>query len=104
MKLLYTHENRFWLANVRNLFEREGLATEVKNQFVGGAAGEVPHQDVWPELWLLDESQFERAKQLLEEILAAQEREGPAWHCSACGEENGSQFELCWACSELRPQ
>ncbi len=28
---------------------------------------------------------------------------GSAWTCPACGEENPSNFEICWRCQENRP-
>lgn len=102
MKLLYTHENLFVLTNIRNLVEAEGIATEVKNQYLSGATGDVPALDAWPELWVLDEAQFPQAQSICQAILNAQEGDSPEWDCRACGEKNGSQFELCWACGELR--
>lgn len=99
MKLLHTQENAFSLSSIQNLVEAEGIATVMKNQFLGSGSGEVPHFETWPELWVCDDEDFERAKQLLDHVLAQlASSDGKVWKCTHCQEENDASFELCWQC------
>ena len=68
MKLIYTRENKLLVENARNLLQMEGIETVMKNEFSSGAAGDLAPQDTWPELWLVDEIQLDKAKALLERM------------------------------------
>jgi len=96
MKLVYAHENRMVAHNVKNLLEQRGIEVVIKNEYLQGAAGELSAFDAWPEVWLVDESQYERAGALIEaEINSAN---SSTWFCRGCKEENDASFEICWQC------
>ncbi|MGM0905272.1 MAG: DUF2007 domain-containing protein [Pseudomonadota bacterium] len=96
MKLIYTRENKLLVENARNLLQMEGIETVMKNEFSSGAAGDLAPQDTWPELWLVDEIQLDKAKALLERM--EEQAEGDDWRCNNCQEVNGAAFEICWSC------
>lgn len=96
MKLIYTHENKLLVENARNLLQIEGINTVIKNEFSSGAAGDLAPMDTWPELWLVDESQFTTAKTVIEAMQA--KACGDDWRCNQCQEINGAAFEVCWSC------
>ena len=96
MKKLYTHENRIILFNIRNLLREAGIETVLRNEFAGGGIGDLPAFDTWPELWLEDDGNYERARAILHDI-----EHGPAgsdWYCRGCQELNHASFQLCWQC------
>ncbi|MCE0555570.1 DUF2007 domain-containing protein [Motilimonas sp. E26] len=101
MKLIYTHENRLLVNNVKNLLEQAGIETLLKNEFSQGGMGELAIFDCWPELWITQEGKLERAKQLVHDITHAKEQ--PSWFCRECDEENDASFETCWHCQYNRP-
>lgn len=96
MKLIYTHENKLLVENARNLLQIEGINTVIKNEFSSGAAGDLAPMDTWPELWLVDESQFTKAKTVIGTMQA--KACGGDWRCNQCQEINGAAFEVCWSC------
>lgn len=100
MKLVYTHPNHFAVVNARNLVERVGIRCELRNEFAGGATGELAPIDTWPELWVVDDGDEDRAVELIEQARA--QGEGEDWFCGRCGERNGAGFEVCWACGRER--
>lgn len=100
MKLLYTHPNHFAVVNVRNLVERVGIHCELRNEFAMGGLGELAPIDTWPELWVVDDRDYDRAMQLIEEAQARAAEDD--WFCGRCGERNGANFELCWSCGRER--
>jgi hypothetical protein len=94
MKLLYTNENRLLVNNVLNIVENEGIEIMLKNEFTGGAAGDIAPHETWLEVWVEDED-FYRASRLIEAI---ESNTGPGWECTSCGEFNDASFEVCWSC------
>jgi hypothetical protein len=98
MKRVYSSYNLALLHHTRNLLEAEGVETEVRNQYLASAMGELPPAECQPELWVLRDEDAARA----EEILRRPQVRGPDWRCS-CGETLGAQFGQCWNCGSLRP-
>ena len=96
MKKLYTHENRMILFNLKNLLEESGIKTRVRNEFVGGGIGDLPAFDTWPELWVINDLDYDRALQLIED--ASADSPTASWRCRKCGETNEGQFAACWNC------
>ncbi len=76
-----------------------GIDASVERQFLGAAAGFLPPSECLPELWLRDDAQFDRAKELLD---ALQNLPQQHWHCS-CGEFVEGGFEQCWRCGKFMP-
>jgi hypothetical protein len=84
---------------VKGLLESHGIAAEVQGESLFGARGEAPiTADTLPSLWVLDDSQVEKAIQ----ILRVRE-EGEPWQCAGCGEAIERQFGNCWRCGAERP-
>jgi hypothetical protein len=96
MKKIYTHENRLMVSNIKNILQRRGFEVFIKNEHVGSLIGEVSAFDSWLELWLVDETDFELASRILQNLKLDSEAED--WLCQRCAEENAASFELCWNC------
>lgn len=96
MKMIYTHENRLIVSNIKNILQRRGFEVFVKNEHAVSVIGEVSAFDSWLELWLVDENDFALASMILNNLKLDSEAED--WHCSKCAEENAASFELCWNC------
>lgn len=67
MKRVYTSPNAAQCNLLRSLLESNGIPCLVKNETLSGLAGMVSLTEAWPELWVADDSQFDRACQILEE-------------------------------------
>ena len=96
MRKVFTHENRMIVYNMKNLLQGAGIETLMKNEFSGGGVGDLPAFDIWPEIWICDETQADQAQSILDSISA--ESDGEDWFCSACRETNAAAFHLCWNC------
>lgn len=96
MKKLTSAETIVTITHYQNLLAAEGIRTEVRNQHLGGIMGEMPVFETWPQLWIVNDLDFDRATQLLESVDS--EPHGAAWTCSKCGEENEGQYGACWKC------
>jgi hypothetical protein len=97
MKKLTTAPSTITIHHYRNLLEAEGIPCEIRNEHLGSVFGEIPFQDTWPQLWVINDLDYDRAKQLVTGD-ALDESPGQNWRCRKCGEENEGQFAACWKC------
>lgn len=81
-----------------DMLREQGMDVNMQRYFLGGAAGDLPPDQCLPELWVQDDDQQERAKQLLAEIARTPQRN---WVCSGCGERIEGGFEQCWNCGTM---
>lgn len=100
MKKLVANENPFILANIREILEQQDIRCTIKNEFASSGSGELPHFDLWPELWILEDSDLESAQAILTEINDNSWKD--EWTCSFCQEKNADSFEYCWNCRNER--
>ena len=83
---------------MQSLLESEGIPTFIRNQFASSVMGEVPFVEVCPQLYVLNEADVCRARQL---VLLQQSGPVPGghWICPVCGTEIEGQFDTCWNCA-----
>jgi len=97
MKIVYSNESLFLVSNVKNLIEAQGISTFIKNEFSQGAIGETSVFDSWPEVWVTDDADLERATEILNS--SQSDIDGEDWTCTNCSEKNAQSFEICWNCA-----
>jgi hypothetical protein len=97
MKKLTSSYSIVTINHFKNVLESEGISCMVKNDILGGIAGEMPLTEIWPELWVINDIDFDRAQQLIGEGVSDESPSEP-WTCSKCGERNEGQFAACWRC------
>ena len=99
MKKLTTAASTVTIHHYRNLLEAEGIPCEIRNEILGGILGEMPFPETWPQLWVINDLDYDRAKQLIDAD-TADETPQSSWRCRKCGESNEGQFAACWNCGE----
>jgi hypothetical protein len=97
MKRIFSSYNAVLVYHVRNLLKAEGIETEVRNQTLSSAMGELPPAECQAEVWVMNDDDAARASAILRRPAPS----GPDWTC-ACGEKLGAQFTQCWRCGALR--
>jgi hypothetical protein len=97
MKKLTSSESLVTVNHFKNVLESEGIPCQIRNEFLGGIAGEMPLQEIWPELWIINDIDYDRAKQLIDSAIV-EESPHDSWKCRQCGELNEGQFAACWSC------
>jgi len=102
MKMVYTNENRLIAGNASNILENHGVKTVLKNEFSSSASGEISAFDTWPEIWVVNDSDYDKAIEIIENSLSRDN--APEWLCTHCDEKNDASFELCWNCQSLTPK
>ena len=99
MKRVYSHPNSMMVGSMAGLLEQSGIESEMRNDILGGASGEIAPGETWVELWVKDASQADRAIQIIQESM--QQAEGEDWQCTRCDESNPASFDTCWKCGAL---
>ena len=74
-----------------------GIDALVLNEHAQGGLGEIPFTHVYPEIWIIEAVDEERARRVVVEFEQAPDSPDTA-RCAACGEMNPQAFEICWRC------
>jgi hypothetical protein len=78
-----------------------GIPNHIFNVNAVGAMGEVPFMHAQPEIWVEDDTQASRAREILAgEAGAAHQEERD---CPHCNEPNPGHFLTCWHCGSALP-
>ena len=101
MPLLTRADNLMIATLWQRMLETEGIACDIRNRYIGAAVGELPADQVAPQLWVRRDQDLPRARRLLDEFRAP--AKSAAWCCFSCGELVESQFFQCWNCGAIRP-
>ena len=101
---VHASHDRLLIAQLSDLLKADGISVLVRNEFLQGAAGELPLNDCWPELWVMDPGKVGRARGLVEDFLNALEQPVYSWICRRCGESIEGQFGCCWRCGDSAPE
>jgi hypothetical protein len=83
---------------ILHALERAGIPAQVLNQYAQGGLGDIPFTHAGPEVWVLQDHDVERARDVVAGYQAARTSDPPR-RCAACGEENPATFECCWRCT-----
>jgi hypothetical protein len=90
------------VGHYKSILEANGIETFLKNQFGTSGAGELPFVEVVPQLWVLNENDAGRAKELIEELIDDVNLPSGDWNCPACNTPQEAAFTHCWKCSTPR--
>lgn len=102
MKKIYSTDDRVNAGHLQSILEENGIRTLIKNQSLSGAIGELPPIECWPEIWIIDDEDFERANDLIQAFSPPLAKRSPDWKCE-CGEKVEGQFLTCWNCGRASP-
>ena len=87
----------------KEMLSKEGVECLVKNDRLSSVIGEIPFIECFPELWVIDDEVYPRARLLLDGWLTQSiDGDEMSWTCENCGEEVSPQFVACWNCSRSR--
>jgi hypothetical protein len=99
MKMLFSSPQNQDVERLKNALNEAGIQCEVRNQ---NAYTFFPGAEFYPELWVLNEGDFQKAAELRDALLKPASAPSNCWTCSACGEESEGQFTACWKCGAVR--
>ena len=77
-----------------------GIEARVLNEHAQGGLGEIPFTHAYPELWIMDAADEERARRIVLEFEQTPSTPDTT-RCTVCGEMNPPAFEICWHCGGI---
>ena len=101
MKKVYVSTDSILVAQLRAMLETNHIDCMVRNDFLTGAAGELPVMECWPELWVIEDFQVDKAQTLINTLVHAHPG-GSSWICPNCAESLEAAFSQCWHCGHER--
>ena len=103
MKEIFVHPDLTQLAHCRSILEEAGIACFIRNEETHDLIAGLPDPLRQPSLFVTDDADAERARELLRDIEGAEKSDTPEWKCPQCGEIVPGNFGSCWKCDALRP-
>ena len=105
MRLVFENIDFTVVGHMHSLLESEGVPCEIRNAGAAGLAGEIPHTQVYPELWVLDKLDEPRAREIIRTYRDkdAATPMAPDWTCPKCGETVDGVYAECWNCGADAP-
>jgi hypothetical protein len=86
---------------VKDLLEKAKIPCLIRNEYLSMALGELAPADCCPELWILNDTDYLRAKEIVDAWRNATIEDHGPWFCR-CGETIEGQFTSCWKCGRER--
>lgn len=102
MEKVYSSENLIMAGHVKSLLESNGIVCIIKNQNLASGVGELPPVECWPEVWVINDENYDEAMNLVNSVISDNPSKRPQWKCT-CGETIEGQFSACWRCGTDRP-
>ena len=102
MKKVYTSNSLVDVEIRKEWLDQQPIPCMIKNQRSNMLGGEVPFVEVFPELWVLHDEDFDKAKTILDDWEQAKPLEQTTWTCPGCGEVHQKEFTTCWKCATER--
>ncbi|MFQ5470714.1 MAG: putative signal transducing protein [Gammaproteobacteria bacterium] len=99
MKRIYAAADLPEARLVLGLLLQQGIDAEIFNENAQGGVGEIPFTHAYPEIWLKNEADSDKAKL----IIKTYEICSPDLNlivCKHCGAESPENFSICWQCNE----
>ena len=87
--------------HVKSLLENSGIECIDRNQYLSGGKGELPINECWPEVWVVNDANKDRALKIVASVITDEQTSKSAWACD-CGETIEGQFSACWQCGKDR--
>jgi hypothetical protein len=106
MKRVFAVDNVTEAQIVRGLLAASGLDAIVQDEHMAGMGGKMAVVEVWPSVWILDDSAEAEARQIVADYESKRTQPaaaaGTGWRCAQCGQQLEQQFTACWACGAGR--
>lgn len=100
MRKVFVSQSLVEVESKKDLLDKSGIPNTIRNQQASTLAGAVPFAEVFPELWVLQDEDYDRAVMVMEDEPQHHGEDQSDWVCGSCGENNGYEFTECWKCGQ----
>lgn len=100
MRKVFVSQSLVEVESRKDLLDKVGISNTIRNQQSSTLAGAVPFAEVFPELWVLRDEDYDQAMMVMEEKPQRPGELQADWVCGRCGETHGHVFSECWKCGQ----
>ena len=98
MHNLYTAADLAEANLLQGLLANAGIQVHIFNYYAQGASGEIPPDQIRPQLWLEIKTDQDKALAIINDYERNAAKYKDTVFCRVCHEANPATFELCWHC------
>jgi hypothetical protein len=103
MTEVFVHADFTRVGHCKAILEEAGIPCFVRNENTQNLLAGLPDPMCHPALCVTNDSDAERALDLLRDFREAELTTAPDWKCPQCGESVPGNFDSCWKCETPRP-
>ena len=103
MREIFVHQDATRVGYYKSILDEAGIPNLIRNENTHNTMAEMPAAIFFPTLCVLNEEDYDRALELLEQVHQPPPATEPDWTCGRCGEEVPGNFDSCWKCEGPRP-
>lgn len=103
MTEVFAHPDITEVEHWRSVLEEAGIASVVRHRETHEIVPGLPDVAHPPALWVENDADAGRAKELLRDVQNVVEGDVPEWKCPQCAETVPGNFGSCWKCETQRP-
>ncbi len=104
MREVFVNQDHARVGFYKSVLDNAGIPSFVRNESSNNSVTELPSPLFFPTLCVLNDEDYDRAMQVLDEIHNAQPSNEPDWVCPKCGESVPGNFDACWKCETVRAE
>ncbi|MFT5465058.1 MAG: hypothetical protein ACI8UO_000144 [Verrucomicrobiales bacterium] len=104
MRKIYENIDFTGVGHFESVLKEAGIETLLKNTAASSTMGEVPFTEVYPELWVLNDEDYDRALEILKPYYEVMMENRADWVCANCKTEVEGTFGECWNCGRMRDE
>jgi hypothetical protein len=103
MKNVFTHIDSARVGLFKSLLETAGIGCFIRNEISGNMLTGVPIPVFYPSLCVINDADYDRAVEIINEHQEAISTRAGEWVCPNCQSVVPAGFDTCWKCEQERP-
>lgn len=105
MQKVFEHPAYHEVGLRESVLNSNGIESIIKNQKVSSLIGEIPFASAYPELWIIDDAQYDEATSLMRDFCQGSVQDSTLndWTWPKCSQSIPGTFHSCWKCDSTRP-
>lgn len=101
MREIFTHREFARVGHYKSILESEGIPAFIRNEAGHNLVAELPAAVLFPTLCVENDSDYERAMEILRAVYKPEHTDATDWACAACKETVPGTFDSCWSCGAV---
>ncbi len=101
MREIFTHREFARVGHYKSILESEGIPAFIRNEAGHNLLAELPAAVLFPTLCVENDSDYDRAIEILRSVYKPEHTDAPDWTCAECKETVPGTFDSCWSCGAV---